>query len=54
LARSRINSEFLAGVIAPQVVLPGQNFYFLTFIAIPITWSMAVLKGPSASAEASA
>ena len=32
-------------IIAPQVVLPGQNFYFLTFILIPITWSMAVLKG---------
>ena len=31
-------------VVAPQVVLPGQNFYFLTFVAIPITWSMAVLK----------
>jgi len=46
--------SILAGVIAPQVVLPGQNFYFLAFIAIPITWSMAVLKGPSASAEASA
>jgi len=44
----------LAGVIAPQAVLPGQNFYFLTFIAIPITWSMAVLKAPGASAGASA
>jgi hypothetical protein len=46
--------SILAGVIAPQLVLPGQNFYFLTLIAIPITWSMAVLKGPGASAEASA
>jgi len=35
----------VSSVVAPQVVLPGQNFYFLTFIAIPITWSMAVLKG---------
>lgn len=42
----------LAGVIAPQLVLPGQNFYFLTFIAIPITWSMAVLKAPGAAASA--
>ena len=33
------------GIIAPQVVLPGQNFYFLTFGLIPITWSMAVSKG---------
>ena len=44
----------LAGVIAPQTVLPGQNFYFLTFIAIPIAWSMAVLKAPGASAAAPA
>jgi hypothetical protein len=44
----------LSGVIAPQTVLPGQNFYFLTFIAIPIAWSMAVLKAPGASAAASA
>ena len=42
-----------AGVVAPQVVLPGQNFYFLTFIAIPITWSMAVLKKSAAPAVAS-
>jgi len=46
--------SILAGVIAPQTVLPGQNFYFLTFIAIPIAWSMAVLKAPGASAAASA
>jgi hypothetical protein len=32
-------------VFAPQVVLPGQSFYYLTFILIPITWSMAALKG---------
>lgn len=42
-----------AGVVAPQVVLPGQNFYFLAFIAIPITWSMAVLKNSDAPAVAS-
>jgi len=35
----------VSSVVAPQVVLPGQNFYFLSFVAIPITWSMAVLKG---------
>ena len=34
----------LAGIVSPQTVLPGQNFYLLSFIAIPITWSMAVLK----------
>jgi hypothetical protein len=37
----------VVGIFAPQVVLPGQNFYFLTFILIPITWSMAVMKGGS-------
>ena len=41
----------VVGIFAPQVVLPGQNFYFLTMIAIPITWSMAVLKGGSAAAS---
>ena len=40
------------GIFAPQVVLPGQNFYFLTFILIPITWSMAVLKGGSSAPAA--
>jgi hypothetical protein len=42
----------VVGVIAPQAVLPGQNFYFLTMIAIPITWSMAVLKGSGTEASA--
>ncbi len=42
-----------SGVIAPQLVLPGQNFYFLAFIAIPITWSMAVLKKSDSPAVAS-
>ncbi len=44
--------SIVAGVIAPQVVLPGQNFYFLTMIAIPVTWSMAVLKAPGPEASA--
>jgi len=35
--------------LAPQVLLPGQAFYFLSFIAVPITWSMAVLKTGAAS-----
>jgi hypothetical protein len=43
--------NIVISVVAPQVVLPGQNFYFLTFIAIPITWSMAVLKKSSTPAE---
>ncbi len=44
----------VGGIVAPQMVLPGQNFYFLAFIAIPITWSMAVLKkstGPATVTE---
>jgi len=39
----------ITSIVAPQMVLPGQNFYFLTFVAIPITWSMAVLKGGEAA-----
>lgn len=35
----------VTGIFAPQVVLPGGNFYFLTLVALPITWSVAVLKG---------
>lgn len=42
----------VVGVVAPQAVLPGQNFYFLAMIAIPITWSMAVQKGSGAEATA--
>jgi hypothetical protein len=38
----------LTNTLAPQVVLPGQAYYFLFFVAVPITWSMAVLKdGPT-------
>jgi PDZ domain-containing protein len=39
----------VAGIVSPQTVLPGQNFYLLSFVAIPITWSMAVLKGGAAA-----
>ena len=31
-----------SGIIAPQLVLPGSNFYMLFFAAVPITWSIAV------------
>jgi len=41
--------SILTNVIAPSVVLPGQPFYFLSFVALPITWSMAVLKGGAAT-----
>ena len=39
----------VASIVSPQTVLPGQNFYLLSFIAIPIAWSMAVLKGGAAA-----
>jgi hypothetical protein len=32
------------GTVSPQTVLPGQDFYYLTMILIPITWSMAAKK----------
>jgi len=39
----------LANTLAPQLVLPGQAFYFLSFVVLPITWSMAVLKTGASS-----
>ena len=34
----------LVGIFAPQVVLPGSNFYFITLVLIPITLYLAVSK----------
>ncbi len=34
----------LSGVVAPRVVLPGQSFYFLSLVFLPLTWSLAMLK----------
>ncbi len=34
----------LVNVLAPQVVLPGSDFYFLTFILLPIGLSVALAK----------
>jgi len=31
-------------IFSPQTVLPGQDYYFLTLILIPVTWSMAAKK----------
>jgi len=39
----------VTGIIAPQLVLPGQAFYFLSFVLIPITWSIAASKSASAA-----
>ena len=41
-----------AGIVAPTLVLPGSNFYFLFFVAVPITWSIAVLKEGGSAAGA--
>ncbi len=42
----------LIAIFAPQAVLPGQDFYFMTLVLIPIALSMAVMKkaGPAAPA----
>ena len=34
----------LMGLIAPQVVIPGSNFFFLTIVFIPISLALAVMK----------
>ena len=36
----------VSGIVAPELVLPGSNFFFLFFAAVPVTWSIAVLKSP--------
>ena len=43
----------LIAIFAPQAVLPGQDFYFMTLVLIPIALSMAVMKkaGPAAEAQ---
>ncbi|UCC49235.1 MAG: PDZ domain-containing protein [Gemmatimonadota bacterium] len=42
----------LLGVLAPRVVLPGYNFYFLTLVLIPIALASAVVKTESAPVTA--
>ena len=34
----------LVGLVAPQVVIPGGNFFFLTLVLIPISLALAVMK----------
>jgi len=34
----------VSGIIAPRLVLPGSNYYILTFALIPITFSMAAVR----------
>jgi len=43
--------EALVSVIAPSVIMPGSDFFFLTAVLIPITLALAVMKlgaGPAA------
>ncbi len=44
----------MVGIFAPQVVLPGANFYFVTMGLIPIALYMAVSKGGGTVAVAAA
>jgi hypothetical protein len=45
-----INS--LVGTVAPKVVLPGAEFYFLTMVFIPISLAMATIKKGTATPAA--
>jgi len=38
----------LIGIVAPTVVIPGGNFFFLTIVLIPISLALAVLKSQKA------
>jgi hypothetical protein len=38
--------------LAPSVVPPGVDFYFVTMILIPITMALAVMRSPQAAAPA--
>ncbi len=38
----------LVAVVAPQVVIPGANFFFLTIVLIPISLALAVMKSDKA------
>lgn len=44
----------MVSIFAPQVVLPGSNFYFITLVLIPITLYMAVSKDGGQVAVAAA
>ncbi|GJM10727.1 MAG: hypothetical protein DHS20C11_30030 [Lysobacteraceae bacterium] len=34
----------LVGIFSPQTVLPGENYYSLTVVLLPITWSIAAMR----------
>ena len=43
----------LVGLVAPGVVIPGGNFFFLTIVLIPISLALAVLKSEKVPAGGS-
>ena len=43
----------LVGVVAPQVVIPGGNFFFLSIVLIPISLALAVMKSEKAALSVS-
>ena len=43
----------LIGLVAPGVVIPGGNFFFLTIVLIPISLALAVLKSQKVPAGGS-
>jgi membrane-associated protease RseP (regulator of RpoE activity) len=42
----------MIGVVAPKLVLPGGDFYFLTLILIPISLTMAMMRQSACSSQA--
>ena len=40
----------IVGLVAPSVVLPGSQYYFLTLILIPITFALAAIRRAQAEA----
>ena len=43
----------LIGIVAPSVVIPGGNFFFLTIVFIPISLALAMLKSEHAPSRGS-
>ena len=39
----------IVGLIAPSVVLPGSQYYFLTLVLIPITFALAAIRSARAA-----
>ena len=44
--------RYLVIAVSPQTVLPGQNFYILAVVLIPITWALAAMQSEGTPAPA--